>query len=61
MNNSDFLINVLLCVEFLGTILLERIPPLSLYRTKVFGILCPQYSFPIKELFFIFIIESSFL
>lgn len=45
--------NVLLCVEFLGTIFLERIPPLSLYRTKVFGILCPQYSFPIKELFFI--------
>lgn len=45
--------NVLLCVEFLGTIFLERTS--LIYRTKVFGILWPKYSFPINELF---IIES---
>lgn len=51
--------NVLLYVEFLGTIFLEVIPLLFCYieRTKVFGILCPQYSFPIKELL---IVESFF-
>lgn len=47
--------NVLLCVEFLGTIFLELTP--LIYRTKVFGILCPKYYFPINELF---IIESSY-
>ena len=41
--------NVLLCVEFLGTIFLEQTPPI--YRIKVFGILCAKYFFPINELF----------
>ena len=43
--------NVLLCVEFLGTIFLELTS--LIYRT--FGILWPKYSFPINELF---VIES---
>lgn len=46
--------NLLLCVEFLGTIFLELTP--LIYRKKLFAILCPKYSFPINELF---LIESS--
>jgi hypothetical protein len=45
--------NVLLCVELLGTIFLEQTP--LIYRIKVSGILCAKYSFPINELF---VIES---
>ncbi len=35
--------NVLLCVELLGTIFLEQTP--LIYRIKVFGILCAKYFF----------------
>ena len=62
-NNFDSSLNVLLCVELLGTIFLEQKTPLILYiqeKKVLFGILCAKYSFPINELFIIFIIESSY-
>ena len=49
--------NVLLCVEFLGTIFLELIPLLFCYiEQKFWYIVSSVFFFPIKELL---IIESS--